>query len=200
VPTRSADWDATGLVETWLDRHCDLTDQQQFGSLRLRLYLSPASFLEPGRPLAHLGETIQLRGYRLSCKGSPIRPGDVLFLSLYWQTDAPLALSYTVFAHLLDPTGWLRGQQDNPPVGGTYPTTEWQPGEVIVDRYEITVSPDAPLGVYRLAVGLYDGATLERLPVRDVVCEGCAVSAYASEDRVFLPVEIVIGETQSYSP
>jgi len=200
VPTRSADWDATGLVETWLDRHCDLSGQQQFGPLRLRLYLSPALFLEPGPPLARLGETMQLRGYRLSYKDSPVRPGDVLYLSLYWQTDTPLALSYTVFAHLLDPTGWLRGQQDNPPVGGTYPTTEWQPGEVIVDRYEITVSPDAPRGVYRLAVGLYDGTTLERLPARDVVCENCAVSAYASEDRVFLPVEIVVGETQSRSP
>lgn len=71
---------------------------------------------------------------------------------------------------------------------------------VLAYDYEITVSPDAPRGVYRLAVGLYDGATLERLPVRDVVCENCAVSAYASEDRVFLAVEIVVGETQSRSP
>jgi hypothetical protein len=188
------------MVETWLDRHCDLRSQEQFGSLRLRLYLSPASFLEPGPPLARLGDAVQLKDYRLSYEGSPIKPGDVLHLTLYWQTDTQLDLSYNVFTHLLDPTGWIRGQQDNLPVGGTYPTTEWQPGEMIVDRYEIAISPDAPTGVYRLAVGLYDGMTLERLVVRDVVCEGCAVSAYVSEDRVFLPLEVSIGEGQPRSP
>lgn len=194
VPNRSADWDTAGLVETWLDRHSDLSDQQQFGSLRLRLYLSPAAFLESGPPLARLGEAVQLLSYRLSHEDDPVRPGDVLYLSLYWQTGEPLTVSYKVFTHLLDPTGWIQGQQDNPPAGGTYPTTEWQPGEVIVDRYEITVSPDAPPGGYRLAVGMYDGTTLARLPVRDVSCEGCAVPAYASEDRVLLPVEITVGE------
>jgi 4-amino-4-deoxy-L-arabinose transferase-like glycosyltransferase len=193
VPSRSADWDATGLVETWLDRHGDLVDRQQFGSLRLRLYLSPAAFLEPGPPLARLSQTVQLLDYRLTYQEGPVRPGDLLHLSLYWQTDEPLAVSYKVFAHLLDPTGWIRGQQDNPPVEGTYPTTEWQPGEVIVDRYEIPVASDAPPGRYRLAVGMYDSQTLERLPVQDVFCEDCPVPAYDSKERIFLPVEIPVG-------
>lgn len=194
VPTRSAEWDATGLVETWLDRHGDLADQQQFGSLRLRLYLSPAAFLESGPPLARLGETVRLLDYRLTYDSNLVRPGDVLYLTLYWQVGQPLTTSYKVFAHLLDPTGWIRGQRDNIPAGGTYPTTEWGPDEVIVDRYEIAVSSDAPPGVYRLAVGMYDGATLDRLPVRDVLCKDCPVPAYASEDRIFLPVEITVGE------
>jgi mannosyltransferase len=194
VPTRSADWDAEGLVEMWLDRHGDLVDQQEFGSLRLRLYLSPVAFLGPGLPLAQLDGMVQLLDYRLSYEKTPVKPGDVLYLSLYWQSDAPLTVSYKVFTHLLDATGWMRGQRDNPPVGGTYPTTEWQPGEVIVDRYEIAIPPDAPPGNYRLAVGMYDGTTLERLPVQEVFCESCPVPVYASEGRVFLPIEIGIGE------
>lgn len=194
VPTRSADWDATGFVETWLDRHNDLIAQQQFGPLRLRLYLSPTAFLGATPPLARLDETVQLLGYRLSYESDRLRPGDVLYLSLYWQTSEPLALSYKVFTHLLDPAGRIQGQQDNPPVGGTYPTTEWQPDEVIVDRYEIAVRPDASPGIYRLAVGMYDGTTMKRIPVQTVTCRGCTPPAYASEDRIFLPVEIIIGE------
>jgi hypothetical protein len=140
-----------------------------------------------------LGEIVQLLGFRLTYDNDLLRPGDVLYLSLYWQTGESLALDYKVFVHLVDPTGWIQGQRDNPPVGGTFPTTEWQSDEVIVDRYEVTVSPNAPPGIYRLAVGMYDEVTLDRLPVRDVVCEGCAVPAHVSEDRLFLPVEIVIG-------
>lgn len=192
IPVRADDWDATGFVETWLDRHADLLQQRQFGPLRLRLYESPMAFLGDRPPLARLGQAVQLLDYCLSCEHDPAGPGDTLYLSLYWQTGEPLAVSYKVFAHLLDPTGWMRGQEDNYPVGGTFPTVEWQPGEVIVDRYEIEVSPDAPPGVYRLAVGMYDGATLERLPVWEVTCQDCAVPAYASKDRIFLPVEIAI--------
>jgi len=194
VPTRSADWDAEGLVETWFDRHGDPIDQQQFGALRLRLYQSPMALLKARTPLAQLGQAVQLLGYRLSYEDDPVKPGDVLYLSLYWQADEPLATSYKVFTHLLDPTGWTRGQQDNSPVRGTYLTTEWQPGEVIVDRYEIEVSPDAPPGSYRLAVGMYDEVTLGRLPVRKVACQGCIVPVHVSEDRIFLPVEITISE------
>jgi mannosyltransferase len=192
VPVRSADWDATGFVETWLDRHGDLIDQWHFGSLRLRLYQSPTAFLGTRPPLARLGETVQLLGYRLTHDNDLLRPGDVLYLSLYWQTGESLALNYKVFVHLVDPTGWIQGQRDNPPVGGTFPTTEWQSDEVIVDRYEVAVSSNAPPGIYRLAVGMYDEVTLDRLPVRDVVCEGCTVPAHVSENRIFLPVEIVI--------
>jgi hypothetical protein len=75
--------------------------------------------------------------------------------------------SYTVFTHLLDERTQIRGQQDNPPVGGRYPTTLWVPGEVIVDEYAIVVQPDAPPGSYVVEVGLYDPATMQRLPVLD---------------------------------
>jgi 4-amino-4-deoxy-L-arabinose transferase-like glycosyltransferase len=193
VPTQSPDWDATNLVQTWLDRHADLLDRQRFRDLRLRLYLSPSAFLATGESLARLGETVHLKGYRLSPEEGPITPGATLGLSLYWQTEAPLAAGYKVFVHLIDPAGQIAVQRDNPPVGESYPTTAWRPGEVIVDRHDLLIPVDAPPGVYRLAVGLYDGATLDRLPVQGLACEGCSVPAFVSDDRLFLPVEIEIG-------
>jgi hypothetical protein len=75
--------------------------------------------------------------------------------------------AYTVFTYLLDTGGQVRGQKDNPPVGGSYPTTLWVPGEVVVDRYEIPIVADAAPGQYAIEVGMYDPATIVRLPVLD---------------------------------
>jgi hypothetical protein len=43
----------------------------------------------------------------------------------------------------------------------------WVKGEVVTDRYGITVDPDAPPGEYVIELGLYDAATGDRLPVLD---------------------------------
>jgi len=61
----------------------------------------------------------------------------------------------------------LYGQWDNPPVRGTYPTTDWSVGETVFDQYLIPLKEDAPLGEYRLLVGLYDPASGQRLAVLD---------------------------------
>jgi len=87
-------------------------------------------------------------------------------LVLYWQAQAPLETSYTVFAQLLGPAGNVRAQVDSVPQGGGYPTRWWLPGEVVVDALTLTLPPDAPGDAsYRLVVGLYDPATGDRLVV-----------------------------------
>jgi hypothetical protein len=123
------------------------------------------------RQEARLGQEIKFLGYDLvgSQEGSAfqVRPGDTLKLTMYWQALGTTDLSYTVFAHLLGPDGRLRAQQDNPPCRGACPTTSWVAGEVLTDEYTITVPADAAPGDYRLEIGLYDGATQQRLPVFD---------------------------------
>ena len=52
---------------------------------------------------------------------------------------------------------------------GAYPTTLWAPGEVVVDEYDL-VDParcTAPGIAYVIEVGMYDPATVQRLPVLD---------------------------------
>ncbi len=112
---------------------------------------------------ARLGDVAQLLGYRVETL--TVRPGGEVRVTLYWQalSDAPLA--YTVFVHLLDESGKLRGQQDNPPVFGTQPLPLWVTGDQVRDPYAFPVAADAPPGRYSIAVGLYDPATGARLPV-----------------------------------
>ena len=75
--------------------------------------------------------------------------------------------SYTVFTHLLDGANQIRAQQDNPPVGGSYPTTMWLSGEVVTDEYALVVDADAPPGEHIIEIGLYVAETGQRLPVLD---------------------------------
>jgi hypothetical protein len=41
----------------------------------------------------------------------------------------------------------------------------WLPGEVVTDVHVVPIAPDAPAGEYWLAVGMYDPATVVRLPL-----------------------------------
>jgi hypothetical protein len=78
-----------------------------------------------------------------------------------------MEVGYTVFTHLLDGGEQIRGQQDNPPMGGSYPTTLWVSGEIVVDEYAIEIQGDAQPGVHAIEVGMYDPSNVQRLPVLD---------------------------------
>jgi hypothetical protein len=83
-------------------------------------------------------------------------------LTLFWRTETVPAADYTVFVHLLNKQGDLVAQFDSPPAGGAYPTSLWDPGEIIVDERLLT---NLPPGQFTLQVGLYHPVTGERLPV-----------------------------------
>jgi hypothetical protein len=102
--------------------------------------------------------------WRLPGEGDHAHPAALV--TLYWRALRPTQVPYTVFLHLLDAEGEIRGQWDSEPLGGAYPTDVWLPGSVIRDQYVVPLVGD--LGEeYRMAAGLYDLATLDRVPVYD---------------------------------
>ena len=88
-------------------------------------------------------------------------------LKLYWQSEAPLPTDYTTFVHLRNAAGETVAQKDQPPLEGAYPTSLWDPGEIIADEVTIPLPEELPSGEYSLVVGLYDLTTGLRLPVPD---------------------------------
>ena len=86
-----------------------------------------------------------------------------LEFTLYWESETAVAADYTVFVHLLTAEGEFVTGQDGQPLAGIYPTSFWEPGELIVDGR--SWFPDVPPGAYQMQVGLYLLATGERLPV-----------------------------------
>lgn len=96
-----------------------------------------------------------------------VAAGDWLRFTLVWQAEQqPLKTDLTVFTQLLGPDGRVWGQWDNQPKGGWYSTSLWLPGQAVSDDYAFQIGADAPAGTYRLIAGLYNSATLVRLPVQ----------------------------------
>jgi 4-amino-4-deoxy-L-arabinose transferase-like glycosyltransferase len=170
--------DPRRLVEGWLAEHAYKTGDRWVQSVRMALYgLGPLP-QEPTVSLdAHFGEEpIHLRGITAE-PDSPV-PGDILRVSLFWETEAPLDDRYKVFLHLLDDTGQLVAQTDNEPRDGLLPTTIWTPGEIVVDRDGILLPSDLSPGRYTLVTGLYYLVSGDRLAV--------ASGATLGEDRLIL--------------
>ncbi len=86
-----------------------------------------------------------------------------LLLTLVWQVLEPLPADYTLFLHILNPDGSLALSGDGQPTEGVYPTSFWEPGELIVDQH--TIPLDLPPGKYDVQVGLYQLGSGQRLPV-----------------------------------
>jgi hypothetical protein len=136
------------------------------------VWLLPETPLEeqaiPQRLDYRLGDTITLLGYELTTT-------DPAALTLYWRTLAPeqggvafregssTLRPYTIFIHALDAGGEIVAQFDAPPLNGLYPTDAWLPSQLIADTHTMTL----PASTRTLAVGLYDTASLARLPVTD---------------------------------
>ncbi|MCX6032569.1 MAG: exosortase-associated EpsI family protein [Chloroflexi bacterium] len=123
---------------------------------------------------ADLGGRIALLGYDLSWPSA----GRALTVTLYWQATSALDTDYTVFVHLLDQAGQIAAQHDGWPLAGRYPTSAWDQGEIVADAHTLDTSGLAS-GAYQVAVGMYDLATLQRLPI---TVDGRRVP----EDRLFL--------------
>ncbi len=111
---------------------------------------------------ANFNDEISLTTARLPAS---IRSGEPLLLELLWQAQVALDRDYTVFTHLLDGEGLLVAQTDGQPGGGARPTSGWQPGEVVTDKYAILVPDTLTPGVYQVRVGMYLWPELTRVPV-----------------------------------
>ncbi|MGH7862240.1 MAG: hypothetical protein ACREOS_08365, partial [Candidatus Dormibacteraceae bacterium] len=127
---------------------------------RVKLVPSDQAGLRPSVPLrASFGPSIELLGYDATTESRQLR------LTLYWRDEAVVPDDYTVFVHVAEPTGRVLAQHDGPPRGGTYPTTAWEPGEVIRDTHLIDLG-GVPAGTYPVLVGIYSPRTGARLVVR----------------------------------
>jgi hypothetical protein len=126
------------------------------------------------------GGEVLLLGYDLA------REGEELRLELHWQALRQMETDYKVFVHLFDPTTeTIVTQHDAMPREGRYPTSRWVKGEVVSDAITLGLA-EAPSGRYRLAVGVYDPETVDRLLAVD------AAGLPIRDNRVVLAEEIEI--------
>ncbi len=88
-------------------------------------------------------------------------------LTLFWRADSPMPRSLTTLLHLVDSGGRRVGQADRIPGDGSYPTTSWNVGERVIERFFPDVEPCLDDQPVRVLVGWYDlaagGARLPRV-------------------------------------
>jgi hypothetical protein len=158
--------EGNGRQSLWLYRSGPAADEVKTFSGSTALWLRPES-VTPRRPQfgvpvgVTLGDQVKLLGYDLPVRQA--RPGETIWLTLYWEALAPMAESYQVFVHLYD--GEMRAQADGAPGCDLYPTPRWEPREVVRDPHRVQLPANLPPGTYPLLVGMYRLVDGERLAV-----------------------------------
>lgn len=161
-----AERDPNRLVERWLDANAFKARDEWVGDVRFVTYAVAG---QTGSQMANevnlrFGSGINLLGYTIDSR--PARPGDIVPITLFWQTDRSLDKRYKIFLHLVNDRGNIVAQRDSEPGGGLALTTIWEPGEIQIDNHGLFLPFGLEPGRYTLLIGLYDlGDPLSRQPI-----------------------------------
>jgi hypothetical protein len=108
------------------------------------------------------GDSARLESYVLDPEEPS--PGRQARVTLFWRGMSPTSTDYTVFVHVADAAGRPVTQADGPPAYGGFPTSRWQPGDLVRDPRVLSLPRDLAPGRYWLLVGLYDAAGVRLAP------------------------------------
>ncbi|MFO7635505.1 MAG: glycosyltransferase family 39 protein [Caldilinea sp.] len=135
-------------------------------------WLLPTAYFAPSPVMAadvhatptdvRFGDDGMIRLLAVAIDQERVREGEVVPVTLYLQTTAPLDVDYQLFLQLLDEDGLEIANLTTHPGWGRNPTTFWMPEATYADRYLLRVTEQidtwSPLAA-RLYVGLIDPAT-----------------------------------------
>ena len=147
---------------TVLDEQAGVTKTSlAVGTLQMVKPLEPPQ-VEPMEQLPEgerdIAPGIQLLGYDLP--RSDVNPGETVSVALYWQALEDVSQDYLLSLSLKDGEGQVWLEQQGRPVDDTYPTTEWEEGEVLRDWHDLTLPADMPPGAYGIFIGVLEGERL----------------------------------------
>jgi hypothetical protein len=179
VPPDHTRWDTTQATATWPPgltitdvHHLTLPAGAPSGLYRLEVGLysgRPTLAVEPNHltiPLRVTDPSITAPAQVLGDFGA-IRLRDIRrgasSVTLVWTAERAIATDYTAFIHVLDQAGKVVAQNDSQPANQAWPTSAWQPGQVIVDSHDLSIPGDGA----RLEIGLYTLADGKRLALSD---------------------------------
>lgn len=159
--------DPNGYVTMLLDQYAlPQPVAASFYHVRVRHYSLPSAFQIPEKPeiarpmSVNLADAVTLLGFS---------PGITDTVYLYWDARRPLEEDYKVSLRLIDADGfnWGDPTRDRRLADPLYPTTRWQPGEVVVGRHQLAALPGTPPGPYRLQAVVYAEGAPQPLDVLD---------------------------------
>lgn len=159
------------VIDYQLATHLFKVEEHAYPDIALSLYgiFAPPSFEISAvkSPLdLNFGKDLRLRGYSLVDKTA--QWGKELGVVLEWEALRDLNRHYAAFIHLVDEQGHTCGQGDKWLMNeALIPSAGWRDGEVVVERYSVSLVKGMLPGRYSLKMGLYDRIDGERLEVLD---------------------------------
>jgi uncharacterized membrane protein len=103
-----------------------------------------------------MGE-MRFLGYVPPLKSAKV--GGSFSLGIYWRAREKPRGDYVVAVQLRDQSGRIAFEQASHPAKGTYPTTEWDAGEVLLDWHDFHLPIDIAPGEYQIFVVLRDSGS-----------------------------------------
>ena len=98
---------------------------------------------------------IQLLGWDIP---KTVARGQRFEITLYYKILAPVGGAWKTLMHFDGPSGRV-GNGDHEPIGGRCPTSTWQLGDYIIDRFTTSAGGGAfPAGVHDVWLGFFTGA------------------------------------------
>ncbi len=94
---------------------------------------------------------------------SSIALSEPLQIGLYWRARSKPQGDYVVAVQLRRASGQVVFEQVSRPANDSYPTTEWNAGEVLLDWHDLTLPADFAAGEYTIFAVLRDVLTSEPL-------------------------------------
>jgi hypothetical protein len=157
-----------------------MDDQQNWhGQMIDKGAVAPAS----PRPPIHFDQSIALVDFEVA--NPRVKQGDSIFMILYWQNAQKIDKDYTVFVHLVDEQDQMLTGIDGPPRQNT---SSWRTNDLRPDGIVMPIDASVPPGEYRIELGLYDAATMQRLSVLDAngqpISDKVVIAPITVEDQV----------------
>ena len=84
-------------------------------------------------------------------------------VGIYWRARQKPRDDYVVVVQLRDQLGHVAFEQSSLPANGTYPTKEWDAGEVLLDWHDFNLPKDLATGEYQIFVSLVDSGSARLL-------------------------------------
>lgn len=127
-------------------------------------YARPRQVAPSEIPLRCYGDLAALWDFRIPPER--VVAGENAQVTLCWHALNETAKDYSVFVQLVGRGDDVVADRYTYPGLGAYPTSQWKRGDAFCDTLRVPIPASAPApSLYRVAVGLFDHQTHERLPI-----------------------------------
>jgi hypothetical protein len=126
-------------------------------------------------------DEVRLLGYTLP--DINLTPGEVVYITLFWQVLQPTSEDYEVFVQLWNDAGEVVAGTHDFPYGGMYRSRIWRSDEITATHHWIQLPDALPVARYTLAAGLYRLLHNEPLQVSGSSADANGTAALARDLR-----------------